>query len=63
MGAWQRRGATRAAQVLIDAIVNADQSNQAGVEAQRGRVEELKKLLADDDTSEARASPSSPTTS
>ncbi len=43
------------AQVLIDAIVNADQSNQAGIEAQRGRVVELKKLLAGDDKGEAES--------
>ncbi len=43
------------AQALIDAIVNADQSNQAGIEAQRGRVADLKKLLASDDASDAKS--------
>jgi pyruvate-ferredoxin/flavodoxin oxidoreductase len=40
---------------LFDAIVRADQSNQAGIEAQRGRVDQLKKLLAGDASSEARS--------
>ena len=49
------------AQALIEAIVNADQSNQAGIEAQRVRIADLKKLLASDDASDASGvSPSSP---
>jgi pyruvate-ferredoxin/flavodoxin oxidoreductase len=39
---------------LFDAIINADQSAQAGIETQRGRIEELKKLLVKDDSPDAK---------
>lgn len=39
---------------LFDALLAADQSTQAGVEAQRQRVEELKQLLARDESPEGR---------
>jgi pyruvate-ferredoxin/flavodoxin oxidoreductase len=42
-------------EALIEAITKADQSTQAGVEAQRGRVEELKKIIAQDGSPEARS--------
>jgi pyruvate-ferredoxin/flavodoxin oxidoreductase len=42
-------------EALIEAITKADQSKQAGVEAQRGRVEELKKIIAQDGSPEARS--------
>jgi pyruvate-ferredoxin/flavodoxin oxidoreductase len=35
----------RLGETLVDELVNADQSNEAGIYAQRERVEELKKLL------------------
>jgi len=40
---------------LIDAITKADQSTQAGVEEQRGRVEELRKIIAKDSSPEAKS--------
>jgi len=40
---------------LFDAIKNADQSTQEGVEEQRGRIEELKKRLSTNGTSEAKS--------
>jgi len=42
-------------QSLIDALLRADQSTQAGIEAQRGRVEELKKVLAADGSQDAKS--------
>ena len=51
----ERRHRYAGSQALFDAITGADQSNQAGVEAQRGRVAELKKLLAGDDRGEAKS--------
>jgi pyruvate-ferredoxin/flavodoxin oxidoreductase len=48
-------GKYTAAKDLFDSIINADQTNQAGVESQRGRVAELKKLLAGDSSSEAKS--------
>ncbi len=42
-------------EALIEAITKADQSKQAGVETQRGRVEELKKIIAKDGSPEARS--------
>lgn len=41
------------AAVLFEALVSADQSNQGGIEQQRARVEELKKLLAADKSADA----------
>jgi pyruvate-ferredoxin/flavodoxin oxidoreductase len=43
------------AATLFEALVNADQASQRGIEEQRGRVEELKKLLAADKSAEATA--------
>ena len=40
---------------LIDAIKNADQTSQQGIEEQRARVEELKKKLAGSTSSEAKS--------
>jgi pyruvate-ferredoxin/flavodoxin oxidoreductase len=40
---------------LFDEIISADQSTQAGIETQRRRVEELKKLLGSDDSFDARS--------
>jgi pyruvate-ferredoxin/flavodoxin oxidoreductase len=40
---------------LFDALSTADQSTQKGVEEQRGRVEELKKLIAADGSFEAKS--------
>lgn len=42
------------AKKLFDEIVGADQSAQAGIETQRGRIEDLKRLLAGDDSSDAK---------
>ncbi|MBA4416431.1 MAG: pyruvate:ferredoxin (flavodoxin) oxidoreductase [Syntrophus sp. (in: bacteria)] len=42
------------AQALFEAIRNADQTTQAGVEAQRARIEELKALLAKDNSPDAK---------
>jgi pyruvate-ferredoxin/flavodoxin oxidoreductase len=42
-------------QELFDTIRNADQSAQAGIEAQRARIEELKELLAKDDSTDAKS--------
>ncbi len=39
---------------LFDSIRNADQSTQKGVEEQRARIEELKKLISRDKSSEAK---------
>ncbi len=41
-------------QELFDTIRNADQSTQAGIEAQRARIEELKGFLAKDDSTDAK---------
>jgi pyruvate-ferredoxin/flavodoxin oxidoreductase len=43
------------AAALFEALLNADQSSQNGIEAQRVRVEELKKLLAADKSADATA--------
>ncbi len=40
---------------LFDALRNADQSTQEGIEKQRGRIEELKKLISKDDSAEAKS--------
>ncbi|MBF0520526.1 MAG: pyruvate:ferredoxin (flavodoxin) oxidoreductase, partial [Nitrospirae bacterium] len=40
---------------LIDAIKNADQSTLEGIEAQRARVADLKKILAGDNSDEAKS--------
>jgi pyruvate-ferredoxin/flavodoxin oxidoreductase len=40
---------------LFDAIRNADQSEQVGIEAQRARIKELKELLAKDDSIDAKS--------
>jgi pyruvate-ferredoxin/flavodoxin oxidoreductase len=40
---------------LFDALSTADQSTQKGIEEQRGRVEELKKLIAADGSFEAKS--------
>ncbi|MBF0466892.1 MAG: pyruvate:ferredoxin (flavodoxin) oxidoreductase [Nitrospirae bacterium] len=40
---------------LIDAIKNADQTNLEGIEAQRARVADLKKILAGDTSDEAKS--------
>lgn len=42
-------------QALFDAITGADQSTQAGIEAQRSRVQELKNLLAKDKSADAKS--------
>lgn len=42
------------AKELFDSIKNADQSTQEGIEAQRARVEELKKKLSNDNSIEAK---------
>ncbi len=42
------------AKELFDAIIGADQSSQTGVETQRIRIEELKTLLAKDDSPDAK---------
>jgi pyruvate-ferredoxin/flavodoxin oxidoreductase len=42
-------------EVLIDAIKNADQSTQQGIEEQRARVDELKKKLAGATSNEAKS--------
>ncbi len=39
---------------LFETIIHADQSAQAGIEAQRTRIDELKKLLATDDSLDAK---------
>ncbi len=41
------------AAALFESLMNADQSNQGGIEQQRARVEELKKLLAADKSADA----------
>jgi pyruvate-ferredoxin/flavodoxin oxidoreductase len=43
------------AKVLFDSLKSADQSNMAGIEAQRARVEELKKLINSDISSEGKS--------
>jgi pyruvate-ferredoxin/flavodoxin oxidoreductase len=43
----------KGAKELFAAIMNADQSTQADIEAQRARIEELKKLLEEGNSSEA----------
>jgi pyruvate-ferredoxin/flavodoxin oxidoreductase len=40
---------------LFDAIKNADQSEQAGIEAQRARIKELKEMLAKDNSTDAKS--------
>jgi pyruvate-ferredoxin/flavodoxin oxidoreductase len=44
-----------ASQVLFDGLGSADQSSQAGIEEQRGRVAQLKEALAGDDRPEAKS--------
>ncbi|MCX5811497.1 MAG: pyruvate:ferredoxin (flavodoxin) oxidoreductase [Proteobacteria bacterium] len=43
------------AKELFDDIKNADQSEQTGIEAQRARIEELKGLLAKDNSTDAKS--------
>ncbi len=42
---WEARGKALP-QILVDELINADQSTEAGIQAQRSRIEELNKRLA-----------------